>query len=113
MCYSYLHVVLLVSTHYFDNISALAFQSEHDGSDVQIELNVEHCRGKDIVPNMTKSPKVKYITFYEDSESIPGKRTAVWELDKGGWLVLAVFTFRILIMLFLDLTQFQLNQHAT
>ncbi|XP_028758294.1 phospholipid--sterol O-acyltransferase isoform X3 [Neltuma alba] len=57
-------------------------QSEHDGSDVQVELNVEHQHDKDIVPNMTKSPKVKYVTFYEDSESIPGKRTAVWELDK-------------------------------
>ncbi|KAI9118975.1 hypothetical protein K1719_009650 [Acacia pycnantha] len=58
-------------------------QSEHDGSDVQVELNVEHQRDEDIVPNMTKSPKVKYMTFYEDSESIPGKRTAVWELDKA------------------------------
>jgi hypothetical protein len=32
---------------------------------------------------MTRSPRVKYITYYEDSESIPGRRTAVWELDKG------------------------------
>lgn len=47
-----------------------------------MELNVEH-HGEDIVPNMTRSTRVKYITFYEDSESIPGKRTAVWELDKG------------------------------
>ncbi len=58
-------------------------QLEHDGSKVQIKLNVEHHRDEDIVPNMTKSPKVKYITYYEDSESLPGKRTAVWELDKG------------------------------
>ena len=65
-------------------------QPEHDGSDVQVELNVEHHYGEDIVPNMTRSPRVKYITFYEDSESIPGKRTAVWELDKGA---LRVFAF--------------------
>lgn len=64
-------------------------QPEHDGSDVQVELNVEHHHGEDIVPNMTRSPRVKYITFYEDSESIPGKRTAVWELDKGALLVFA------------------------
>ncbi|KAL5863796.1 hypothetical protein ACOSQ3_001310 [Xanthoceras sorbifolium] len=58
-------------------------QSEHDGSDVQVELNVEHLHGADIVPNMTRSPKVKYMTYYEDSESISEKRTAVWELDKA------------------------------
>jgi len=66
------------------------FQSEHDGSDVQIKLNVKHPHEEDIVPNMTRSPRVKYITYYEDSESLPGKRTAVWELDKGAWLVLGV-----------------------
>ncbi|CAM8933296.1 unnamed protein product [Rhodiola kirilowii] len=58
-------------------------QAEHDGSDVQVHLNVEHRHEEDIVPNMTKSPRVKYITYYEDSESIPGKRTAVWEIDKA------------------------------
>ncbi|XP_026660396.1 phospholipid--sterol O-acyltransferase-like isoform X3 [Phoenix dactylifera] len=58
-------------------------QSEHDGSDVQISLNVEHHQDEDIVPNMTRTPRVKYITYYEDSESIPGRRTAVWELDKA------------------------------
>ncbi|XP_010556858.1 PREDICTED: phospholipid--sterol O-acyltransferase isoform X2 [Tarenaya hassleriana] len=58
-------------------------QAEHDGNDVQVELNVEHQRGEDIVPNMTRAPRVKYITFYEDSESTQGKRTAVWELDKA------------------------------
>ncbi|XP_056161387.1 phospholipid--sterol O-acyltransferase-like isoform X2 [Syzygium oleosum] len=58
-------------------------QSEHDGSDVQVELNVEHHYDEDIVPNMTRSPRVKYITYYEDGESIPGRTTAVWELDKG------------------------------
>ncbi|CAO2824331.1 unnamed protein product [Amaranthus hypochondriacus] len=57
-------------------------QSEHDGTDVQVDLNVIHEPGADIIPNMTKSPKVKYITYYEDSVSIPGRRTAVWELDK-------------------------------
>ncbi|XP_010940724.1 phospholipid--sterol O-acyltransferase isoform X3 [Elaeis guineensis] len=57
-------------------------QAEHDGSDVQISLNVEHHQGEDILPNMTRTPRVKYITYYEDSESIPGRRTAVWELDK-------------------------------
>ncbi|RAL43450.1 hypothetical protein DM860_012591 [Cuscuta australis] len=57
-------------------------QSEHDGSDVQIHLNVDHQHGVDIIPNMTRSPRVKYITYYEDSESLPGRRTAVWEIDK-------------------------------
>lgn len=58
-------------------------QSEHDGTDVQVELNIRHDHDEDIVPNMTRTPKVKYVTFYEDSASIPGKRTAVWELDKA------------------------------
>ncbi|CAN1131532.1 Phospholipid--sterol O-acyltransferase, partial [Linum perenne] len=58
-------------------------QSEHDGSDVQVELNVDHHHDEDIVPNMTKAARVKYVTYYEDSESIPEKRTAVWELDKA------------------------------
>jgi hypothetical protein len=63
----------------------MAPQPEHDGSDVHVELNVDHEHGSDIIANMTKAPRVKYITFYEDSESIPGKRTAVWELDKSGY----------------------------
>ncbi|KAI3984735.1 hypothetical protein MKX01_039352 [Papaver californicum] len=58
-------------------------QSEHDGSDVQEDLNVEHLYDTDIVPNMTRTPRVKYITYYEDSKSLPGKRTAVWEVDKA------------------------------
>lgn len=58
-------------------------QSEHDGSDVQVRLDVEHIQGEDILPNMTRASRGKYITYYEDSESIPGRRTAVWELDKG------------------------------
>lgn len=57
-------------------------QAEHDGTDVQMDLNVVHQHGTDIIPNMTRSPRVKYITYYEDSESIPGRQTAVWELDK-------------------------------
>ncbi|XP_010940721.1 phospholipid--sterol O-acyltransferase isoform X2 [Elaeis guineensis] len=61
----------------------LGSKAEHDGSDVQISLNVEHHQGEDILPNMTRTPRVKYITYYEDSESIPGRRTAVWELDKA------------------------------
>lgn len=63
-------------------------QSPHNGSDVQVEFNVEHHHEADIVPKMTRSPRVKYITYYEDSESIPGRRTAVWELDKGMSLVM-------------------------
>ncbi|KAM7501492.1 hypothetical protein LguiB_000396 [Lonicera macranthoides] len=58
-------------------------QSEHDGSDVQVNLNVEHHHEADVIANMTRSPRVKYITYYEDSESLPGKRTAVWEIDKA------------------------------
>lgn len=61
----------------------MKLQSEHEGSDVQVELNVEHQPDMDVIPNMTRLPRVKYITYYEDSESLPGKRTAVWELDKG------------------------------
>lgn len=72
--------------------SLLVVQSEHDGSEVQIRLNVEHYKGEDILPNMTRTPRVKYITYYEDAESIPGRRTAVWELDKG-ILVDQIFNF--------------------
>ncbi|CAL5337673.1 unnamed protein product [Camellia sinensis] len=57
--------------------------SEHDGSDVQVHLNVEHHYEVDVIPNMSRSPRVKYITYYEDSDSLLGKRTVVWELDKG------------------------------
>lgn len=58
-------------------------QLEHDGSDLQVKLNVDHIHGEDIISNMLRSPRVKYITYYEDSESILGRRTAVWELDKA------------------------------
>ncbi|KAL1816791.1 hypothetical protein DCAR_0521180 [Daucus carota subsp. sativus] len=58
-------------------------QSEHDGSDIQVQLNVEHILEGDVVANMTRSPRVKYITYFEDSENLPGKKTAVWELDKA------------------------------
>lgn len=44
---------------------------------------MDHHPGSDIIPNMTRSPRVKYITYYEDAENISEKRTAVWELDKG------------------------------
>ncbi|KAL6505245.1 hypothetical protein OROGR_025062 [Orobanche gracilis] len=57
--------------------------SEHDGSDVQVHFDVDRQPEMDIIPIMTRSPRVKYITYYEDSESLPGKRTAVWELDKA------------------------------
>ena len=50
---------------------------------MQEELNVPHDGESDIVPNMTRDSRVKYITYYEDGVSLPGKRTAVWELDKG------------------------------
>jgi hypothetical protein len=51
-------------------------------------MNIDHHHGLDIVPNMTRTPHVKYITYYEDAESLPGWRTAVWELDKGANLEL-------------------------
>ncbi|PWZ23353.1 hypothetical protein Zm00014a_008214 [Zea mays] len=58
-------------------------QAEHDGSDLQTAMNIDHHHGDDILPNMTRVPHVKYITYYEDAESLPGWRTAVWELDKA------------------------------
>lgn len=58
-------------------------QTAHEVADMQEHLNVEHDRGSDICPNMTRDSRVKYITYYEDGVSLPGKRTAVWELDKG------------------------------
>jgi hypothetical protein len=79
----------------FDHSSILEMQSEHDGSDIQVEFNVEHHEGEDIVPNMTKSPRVKYITYYEDSKSITGKRTAVWEIDKGAFEVFGLLMNRV------------------
>ena len=62
-------------------------KAEHDGSDLQTIMNVHRHHGQDILPNMTRAPHVKYITYYEDAESLPGWRTAVWELDKGANLV--------------------------
>uniref|UniRef100_A0A0E0GER3 Phospholipid--sterol O-acyltransferase n=1 Tax=Oryza nivara TaxID=4536 RepID=A0A0E0GER3_ORYNI len=58
-------------------------QAEHDGSDLQTKMNVDHHVGQGILPNMTRTPHVKYITYFEDAESILGWRTAVWELDKA------------------------------
>lgn len=57
-------------------------QTAHEVTDMQEQLNVEHDRESDIVPNMTRDSRVKYITYYEDGISLSGKRTAVWELDK-------------------------------
>lgn len=48
-----------------------------------MQLNVEHLHEGDVVANMKRSPRVKYITYFEDSANLPGKKTAVWELDKG------------------------------
>lgn len=53
---------------------------------------MDHLPGSDIIPNMTRSPRVKYITYYEDAENISGKRTAVWELDKGKKSVVRIFS---------------------
>ena len=59
-------------------------QTAHEVTDMQEQLNVEHDdRESDIVPNMTRDSRVKYITYYEDGVSLSGKRTAVWELDKS------------------------------
>lgn len=44
-------------------------QTAHEVSDMQEHLNVEHDRGSDIVPNMTRDSRVKYITYYEDGVS--------------------------------------------
>lgn len=68
-----------------------------------MELNVEH-HGEDIVPNMTRSTRVKYITFYEDSESIPGRRTAVWELDKGVLHIYKLCMKRVMSVYYSSLT---------
>eukprot|EP00897_Mesotaenium_endlicherianum_P001774 jgi/Mesen1/1624/ME000135S00620 len=50
----------------------------YEGCDVQREMNVEHARGRDVVPrNFTRGVNGgKYITYYEDSESEPGRTTA-------------------------------------
>ena len=86
------------------NVPFLLFlQAEHDGSDLQTSMNAEHHHGQDLSPNMTRAPHVKYITYYEDAESIPGWRTAVWELDKGAkpeFLSLINFTIRFTTTLF-------------
>lgn len=59
------------------------WQTAHEVEDMQEQLNVWHDPGSDVIPNMTRDSRVKYITYYEDGTSLPGKRTAVWELDKG------------------------------
>lgn len=57
-------------------------QRAYSASDVQVSYGVKHQNGDDIIPNMTRDSNVRYMTFYEDGDSIPGKRTAVWEIDK-------------------------------
>ncbi|XP_024533140.1 phospholipid--sterol O-acyltransferase [Selaginella moellendorffii] len=57
-------------------------QTAHDGSDVQELFNVEPRPGGDIPVNVSRDNRMKYITYYEDALSIPGKKTAVWEVDK-------------------------------
>ncbi|CAL5354448.1 unnamed protein product [Camellia sinensis] len=64
--------------------------SEHDGSDVQVHLNVEHHYEADVIPNMSRSPRVKYITYYEDSDSLPGKRT-VWRVGPNSGKLVIMF----------------------
>lgn len=80
-------LIQLISSRKLLHLPFFQLQSEHDGSDVQVQFDVDHQLELDIVPNMTRSPRVKYITYYEDSESLPGQRTAVWELDKGNNLL--------------------------
>lgn len=66
-------------------------QQAHSMDDVQREDNVPHTpgqaegeSGKFLYPShFGRAPGTKYITYYEDSASRPGQRTAVWELDKG------------------------------
>ncbi|KAL3647853.1 hypothetical protein CASFOL_008821 [Castilleja foliolosa] len=55
-------------------IYVLVGRSEHDGSDVQVHFDADHQPEMDIVRNMTRSPTLKYITYYEASESVPGKK---------------------------------------
>lgn len=69
---------LFLKTSFSDEV-----QTAHEVTDMQEQLNVEHDRESDIVPNMTRDSRVKYITYYEDGISLSGKRTAVWELDKS------------------------------
>jgi hypothetical protein len=76
-------------------------KAEHDGSDLQTAMNVDHHPGQDILPNMTRAPHVKYITYYEDAESLPGWRTAVWELDKGVNIDFCFISFYITVALLL------------
>lgn len=57
-------------------------QRAYTASEVQVAHNVNHSIGDDILPDMTRDGSMRYMTFYEDGESIPGKRTAVWEIDK-------------------------------
>ena len=66
-------------------------QSAYESRLVQKVGEVEHVVGagggyEDLYPSqMTRAAGERYITFYEDSGGVEGRRTAVWELDKGGW----------------------------
>ena len=66
-------------------------QSAYESRLVQKVGEVEHVVGagggyEDLYPSqMTRAAGERYITYYEDSRSMEGRRTAVWELDKGGW----------------------------
>ncbi|KAH7281700.1 hypothetical protein KP509_36G059000 [Ceratopteris richardii] len=57
-------------------------QRAYTASEVQVIHDVKHEEGSDIIPSMARDSNTKYMTFYEDGHSIPGKRTAVWEIDK-------------------------------
>lgn len=57
-------------------------QRAYTASDVQVTNDVKHLVGDDIIPDMARDSNTRYMTFYEDGDSIPGKRTAVWEIDK-------------------------------
>ncbi len=71
------------------------WQTAHEVNDMQEELDVFHEYGSDVVPNMTREAGAKYITYYEDGVSLPGKRTAVWEIDKGMLSFVPPFVKRI------------------
>lgn len=58
-------------------------QTAHSGEEVQAMEDVDHTAGEDLYPHdFTRAHGQKYITYYEDSSSIKGRKTAVWELDK-------------------------------
>lgn len=48
---------------------------------VNVHKNADSVVAVELPPG---APGTRYTTFFEDSHSIPGWRTAVWEMDKGG-----------------------------